>query len=111
MEDKSKTKKSQTKMAVALAMERRWEEAAGVNRAIIEDFPDELEAYNRLGKALSELGQNGEASEASAGEDRISFCCRMLMFAAASICDKERPESDVAVEIVSAALACPCCDP
>ncbi len=34
------------------------------NRAIIEDFQEELEAYNRLGKALSELGRNREASEA-----------------------------------------------
>ena len=64
MEAKEKTKKDQSKRAVALAMERRWEEAVGVNRAIIDDFPDELEAFNRLGKALSELGQNGEALDA-----------------------------------------------
>lgn len=64
VEEKEKTRKDQAKRAVALAMERRWEEAASVNRAIVEDFPDGLEAYNRLGKALSELGRNHEASDA-----------------------------------------------
>ena len=64
VEEKEKAKKDQAKRAVALAMERRWEEAMGVNNAIIEDFPEELEAYNRLGKALSELGRNREACDA-----------------------------------------------
>ena len=64
VEEKEKAKKDQAKRAVALAMERRWEEAISVNSAIIEDFPDELEAYNRLGKALSELGRNREACDA-----------------------------------------------
>ena len=64
VEEKEKAKKDQAKRAVALAMERRWEAAVNVNRAIIEDFQEELEAYNRLGKALSELGRNREAAEA-----------------------------------------------
>ena len=37
-------------------MECKWEEAAGVNREIIEFSPDDLDAWNRLGKALLELG-------------------------------------------------------
>ncbi|MCH8063765.1 MAG: tetratricopeptide repeat protein [Chloroflexi bacterium] len=64
VEEKEKAKKDQAKKAVALAMERRWEEAVSVNSAIVEDFPEELEAYNRLGKALSELGRNREAGDA-----------------------------------------------
>ena len=53
-----------TRQAVALAMESRWEEAVEVNRAILDDFPTDLETCNRLGKALSELGQNVEARKA-----------------------------------------------
>ncbi|MDA1035347.1 MAG: hypothetical protein O3B65_00525 [Chloroflexi bacterium] len=48
--------KAKTPEAVALAMECKWEEAAGVNREIIEFSPDDLDAWNRLGKALLELG-------------------------------------------------------
>ena len=53
-----------TRQAVALAMESRWDEAVGVNRSILDDFPNDLETFNRLGKALSELGRNGEARQA-----------------------------------------------
>ena len=53
-----------TRQAVAMAMESRWAEAVELNRSILEDFPNDLETYNRLGKALSELGRNGEAREA-----------------------------------------------
>lgn len=42
--------------AVKLAMGGRWEEAAAVNREVIEATPGDLDAYNRLGKALLELG-------------------------------------------------------
>ena len=62
--DREKHRKDSAKKAVALAMRSRWDEAVAVNRAITQDFPDDLEAYNRLGKALSELGRNGEAREA-----------------------------------------------
>ncbi len=59
-----KKKKDLTKQAVSLAMGNRWTEAVDVNRSILDDFPDDLEACNRLGKALSELGRNGEARKA-----------------------------------------------
>lgn len=63
LENKEKTRKDRAKQAVAFAMKSRWEEAVLVNRAILQDFPDDLEAYNRLGKGLSELGRNREAKE------------------------------------------------
>jgi tetratricopeptide (TPR) repeat protein len=50
--------------AIALALQSRWEEAAAVNRSIVELFPDDIEANNRLGKALTELGRYVEAWEA-----------------------------------------------
>jgi tetratricopeptide (TPR) repeat protein len=62
--DKEKVKKERARKAVALAMQSKWEEAVALNRAIVKDFPEDLEAYNRLGKALSELGRNREAKDA-----------------------------------------------
>lgn len=50
--------------AVRLALEGRWEEAVMANREIIEVSPGDVEAHNRLGKALAELGRNTEALEA-----------------------------------------------
>ena len=59
-----KVKNDRARKAVALAMKNRWEEAAAVNQTIVRDFPDDIGSYNRLGKALSELGRNKEAQEA-----------------------------------------------
>ena len=49
--------------AIALALESRWTEALAVNRALLERHGEEEDTYNRLGKALSELGQPEEALE------------------------------------------------
>ena len=62
--ERQKLRNERANKAVALALRNRWEEAAEVNRSILQDFPRDLEAYNRLGKALSELGRNREAKEA-----------------------------------------------
>lgn len=59
--DKAKLKQHWSADAIALALNSRWEEAAAVNRSIIELFPDDIEAHNRLGKALIELGRYAEA--------------------------------------------------
>lgn len=50
--------------AIRLAMQGRWQDAVDVNRAILELFPNDVDAWNRLGKALSELGKNREAIQA-----------------------------------------------
>ena len=63
-EDKVKTKQERTKAAIALAMQSRWPEAVAVNRSLIDDFPGDLESYNRMGRALTELGRIDEAREA-----------------------------------------------
>ena len=62
--NREKVRRDRAKKAVALAMRSHWDEAALMNRAILKDFPDDLEAQNRLGKALSELGRNREARAA-----------------------------------------------
>jgi len=63
-EDRARTKKQRTEAAIQLALQGRWDEAANLNRAIIELFPTDVDAYNRLGKALTELGRYAEAREA-----------------------------------------------
>ncbi|MCY3637535.1 MAG: tetratricopeptide repeat protein [Chloroflexi bacterium] len=62
--NKEKVRRDRAKKAVALAMHSNWDDAAKMNSAILRDFPKDLEAQNRLGKALSELGRNREAREA-----------------------------------------------
>ncbi|MEX2247661.1 MAG: tetratricopeptide repeat protein [Dehalococcoidia bacterium] len=57
-------KRVRAEHAVQLAMQSRWDEAITANRAIIASFPQDVEAYNRLGKALSENGKIKEAREA-----------------------------------------------
>lgn len=48
--------------AVDLALKGDWERASQVNRAILELFSDDVEALNRLAKALIELDNYEEAS-------------------------------------------------
>jgi len=57
-------RKQQADTAIQLALQGRWAEAAQLNQAIIETFPTDVDAFNRLGKAMTELGRYGEAREA-----------------------------------------------
>ena len=50
--------------AVQLAIAGKWDEAAKLNKFIIESFGTDEETQNRLGKALSELGKLKEAKAA-----------------------------------------------
>ena len=50
--------------AIELATAGRWQEALEVNTECIEISPEDSGAYNRLGKALMELGQYHEAQAA-----------------------------------------------
>src|SRR5229473_6157926 len=63
-EEKARLKKQWTDMAIQQALASQWEEAVVTNKHILNLFPSEAEAYNRLGKAHSELGQYSEARQA-----------------------------------------------
>jgi len=65
-EDRLRQKRNKSEQAIGLAMKNRWDEAAQLNREILDMFPNEVDAYNRLGKALTELGRYGEARDAYA---------------------------------------------
>ena len=45
-------------------MQGRWREAVAANQNLIESFPSDVSAYNRLGRAYTELGEFSRAREA-----------------------------------------------
>src|SRR5215469_1695922 len=65
-EEKARLKKQWTDLAIQQALASQWEEAVITNKNILGMYPNEPEAYNRLGKAYSELGQYAEARQAYA---------------------------------------------
>ena len=65
-EEEAKLHRQLSQKAVELAVQGRWEEAEMVNQDIIERFAADVEAYNRLGRALIELGDLVRAKEAYA---------------------------------------------
>jgi hypothetical protein len=54
----------QTRLAISLAMQGKWQEAVSVNQALLEEYPEDVEACNRLGRALMELGEYSAARDA-----------------------------------------------
>jgi tetratricopeptide (TPR) repeat protein len=62
--DKAQSRRRQTDEAISLARASRWEEAVAANRAILKTFPNDVDACNRLGKALMELNRYPDAKKA-----------------------------------------------
>lgn len=63
VEDRARLRKLNDQ-AISLAMQNRWEEAIEVNQTIIAVSARDVDALNRLGRALTELGRYREAREA-----------------------------------------------
>jgi tetratricopeptide (TPR) repeat protein len=63
-EERARLRRQKAELAIQLALQSRWEEAAAVNQAILSLYPLDVDAWNRLGKALAELGRYQEAREA-----------------------------------------------
>jgi hypothetical protein len=63
-EDKARLRRKASQDAISLAMQSRWQEAVTVNQSIIDLFPTDIDAYNRLGRAFMELGEFAKAKEA-----------------------------------------------
>jgi tetratricopeptide (TPR) repeat protein len=63
-EERARLRKQMSDQAVRLAVSSRWDEAVTVNRDYVRVFGEEAEGLNRLGKALSEVGQVTEARKA-----------------------------------------------
>lgn len=56
-EEKTRLRRQSSKQAIALAMQGRWKEAIEANKGLVESFPNDVDAYNRLGRAYMELGE------------------------------------------------------
>ncbi len=50
-------KEDKIKTAVLQAMQGKWKDAIKLNQEIISKNPNDVDAYNRLGKAFSEIGE------------------------------------------------------
>jgi len=63
-EEGARIRRQKADLAIRLALQSRWEEAVAVNRDIVSLYPSDVDAWNRLGKALAELGRYQESREA-----------------------------------------------
>ncbi len=62
-DEKQRVRRKLQEQAIELAAMNRWEEAAETNRQIMK-LGEDADTYNRIGKALMELGQYTEAHDA-----------------------------------------------
>ena len=62
-EEQARLRRQHSKHAIALAMQGRWREAVAANKDILGIFPNDVDAYNRLGRACIELGDYSQAKE------------------------------------------------
>ena len=63
-EKQLKEKRQSSKLAIALAMQGKWKEAVEANKSILNVFPDDVDTFNRLGRAYLELGNFQDAKGA-----------------------------------------------
>jgi len=70
-EDRLRLKRLRSEKAIQLAMQNRWEEAAEMNRQMLELFPNDVDTFNRLGKSLLELGRYQDSLEAYNQANRL----------------------------------------
>ena len=64
IEHRTKLKRDKSNQAISLATQGKWDEAATVNQELLDVIPDDVEALNRMGKALSETGRYADARKA-----------------------------------------------
>ncbi len=63
-EERTRLRRQSSKQAIALAMQGRWQEAVAANLSLLESFPTDVDAYNRLARAYMELGDYALAKTA-----------------------------------------------
>jgi tetratricopeptide (TPR) repeat protein len=62
-EEAARLTRQGAEQAIQLALESKWEEAVALNRQILAVHETDVDTWNRLGKALLELGRYREARE------------------------------------------------
>lgn len=63
-EEKNKIRRHLVDQAIALAMQNRWSDAVKVNQQVLDLFPEDTDALNRLGRAQMEMGRYRDARTA-----------------------------------------------
>ncbi|MFQ5472562.1 MAG: tetratricopeptide repeat protein, partial [Dehalococcoidia bacterium] len=103
-EDRTKAKRQQAELAIRAALEGRWADAAQLNQTIVEAFPTDVDALNRFGKALTELGKYDEARGAymkSLELDSLNSIARKNLSRLETMGKKPRSKKKVAVQKIS----------
>ena len=62
--EQSRLHRLNSREAIALAVKGQWREAIAVNKTILDVFPTDIEALNRMGRAHMELGEYPESESA-----------------------------------------------
>jgi len=62
--ERTRLRRQSSKHAIALAMQGRWLEAVAANKSLLESFPNDVDAFNRLARAYMEMGDYSRAREA-----------------------------------------------
>jgi hypothetical protein len=101
-DDRTRIRRQRAEQAIQLAMQGQWEEAAKVNRVIIDVFPNDVDAYNRLGKACTELGRYEDARDAygkALGLDPHNSIAQKNLARLASLGDAAAPRADTGTKL------------
>lgn len=93
-EEAARLKRQGYDQAIQLALEGKWEEAVTLNRSLVSLHPSDVDAWNRLGKSLLELGRFREAREAygkSLSLDPVNQIAKRNLDRLSTIGDEEEP--------------------
>ena len=106
-EERERRRRQLSEQAIQMARESRWSEAVTVNRELLALVPHDPSALNRLGKALSELGQYSEAKRAygeALEQDPTNNIARKQLERISSLSDAETTDGRHAVERIDPRL-------
>ncbi|MPZ50525.1 MAG: tetratricopeptide repeat protein [Dehalococcoidia bacterium] len=103
-EEAARLKRQGAEQAIQLALESKWEEAVTLNRSILTTYPNDVDASNRLGKALLEVGRYREAREAygrSLELDPVNSIAKRNLDRLSTIAEADEPRRTEAVAKVA----------
>jgi hypothetical protein len=103
-EEAARLKRQGSDQAIQLALESKWEEAITLNRSILSVYPNDVDAWNRLGKALLEVGRYREARESygkSLELDPVGTIAKRNLERLSTIPEAEEPRRSDAVAKVA----------
>ncbi len=101
-EEELRLRRQGSDQAIQLALESKWEEAATLNRSLLAVHNSDVEAWNRLGKALLELGRFREAREAYAKSielDPLNTIAKRNIDRLAAIPESEAPRREAVAKV------------